>query len=135
MKCGNLAAIGARAVVTTIGVDALQHPCHELLSGIHQRNHQLLQPVFVYRAELKTLVVPLDDSSKRRTRVPPHHDVVGGRLQPLPPCRLQCPLYGRTYHNPLVYRPPHLVEHRFGPVDRFAHHALDGPVGPRAVSH
>ena len=51
-------------MVTTIGVDALQHPRQELLLGIHQRNHQLLQPVFVDQAELKTLVVPLDESSK-----------------------------------------------------------------------
>ena len=59
-----LAAIAARAVVTTIGIDALQHPCQKLLLGIHRRNHQLLQPVFVDRAELKALVVPLDESTK-----------------------------------------------------------------------
>ena len=40
-----LAATAARSVVTTIGVDALQHPCQELLLGVHQRNHQLLQSV------------------------------------------------------------------------------------------
>ena len=69
-------------MVTKIGVDALQHPCQELLLGIHQKNHQLLKPVFVDRAELKALVIPLDESSKGRTRLPPYHDVVGGRLLP-----------------------------------------------------
>ena len=91
----SLAATAARAVVTTIGVDAVQHPHQELLWGIHQRNPQLLQPVFVDWAELKTLIVPLDESSKDRTRLPPHHDVGGGHLQSLPPCRVQCSLYGR----------------------------------------
>ena len=43
----HLAATAACSVVTTIGIDALQHPCQELLLGVHQRNHQLLQPVFV----------------------------------------------------------------------------------------
>ena len=65
-----LAATGARAVVTTIGVDALQHPRQELRLGIHQRNDQLLQPVFVDRAELKTFVVSLNEKSKGRTRLP-----------------------------------------------------------------
>ena len=88
----SLAAIAARAVVTTTGVDGWQHPCQELLLGIHQ---ELLKPVFVDRAELKAFVVPLDESSKSHTRLPPHHDVLGGRLQPLPPCRAQYPLYGR----------------------------------------
>ena len=50
----------------------------ELLLSIQQRNHQLLQPVFVDWAELKAFVVPLDESSKGRTRLPPHRDVVGG---------------------------------------------------------
>ena len=91
-----LAATAALAVVTRISVDALQYPCPELLLDIHRRNHQLLQPVFVDWAELKkTLVVPLDESSKDRTRLPPDHGVVGGRLQQLPPCLVQCPLYGR----------------------------------------
>ena len=40
-----LAATAARSVLTTIGVDALQHPCQELLLGVHQGNRQLLQPV------------------------------------------------------------------------------------------
>ena len=70
----SLAAIAARAVVTTTGVDGWQHPCQELLLGIHQ---ELLKPVFVDRAELKAFVVPLGESSKGRTRLPPHHDVVG----------------------------------------------------------
>ena len=89
-----LATTAAHSVVTTIGADALQHPCQELLLGVHQRNHQLLQPVFVDWAKLKTLFVPLDESSKGRTRPTPHHDVVRGRLQPLPPRRAQCSLHG-----------------------------------------
>ena len=39
------AATAARSLVTTIGADALQHPCQELLLGVHQGNRQLLQPV------------------------------------------------------------------------------------------
>ena len=54
----SFAATAARAVVTTIGVDALQHPRQELLLGIHQRNHQLLQPIFIDRTELKTSSSP-----------------------------------------------------------------------------
>ena len=91
----SLAATAARAVVTTIGSSPLQHPCQELLLGIHQRNHQLLQPVFVDRAELKAFVVSLDESSKGCTRLPPNNDVLGGRLQPRPLCRVQYSLYGR----------------------------------------
>ena len=41
-----LAAAAAHSVVTTIGVDALQHPCQKLL-GVHQINYLLLQPGFV----------------------------------------------------------------------------------------
>ena len=85
----------ARAVVTTTGVNALQHPCQVTLLGIHQRNDQLLKPIFVDRAQYKALVVPLAESRKGRTRLPTHHDVKGGRWWPLPSCPVQCPLYGR----------------------------------------
>ena len=90
-----LATTAARAVVTTVGVDALRHPCQELLLGVPPRNQQLLQPVFVDRAEMKAFVVLLDECRQSRTWLPPLHDVVGGRLQPLPPYRVQCPYYGR----------------------------------------
>ena len=90
-----LATTAARAVVTTVGVDALRHPCQELLLGVPPRNQQLLQPVIVDRAEMKASVVLLDECRQSRTWLPPLHDVVGGRLQPLPPYRVQCPYYGR----------------------------------------
>ena len=48
-----LAEATAHTVVTTIGVDAMQQPCQELLLGVHQRNHQLLRPVVVDCAKLK----------------------------------------------------------------------------------
>ena len=59
---------------------ALQHPRQELFLGVYQRNHQLLQPVFVDRVELKAFVVVLDESSKGCTRLSLHLYVVGGRL-------------------------------------------------------
>lgn len=78
-----------------ISVDALHNTCHEFHLGVQEGNYLLLKPVFVDWADLKTLFVPLDESSKGRPRLMPQRDVVRGFLEPLPLGRVRCPLNGR----------------------------------------
>ena len=102
-----LAVTDARSVVTTIGVGALQHLCQKLLLDVHQKSRQLFQPGFVGWAKLKPLVAPLGKSSKGRTRVTPHHDVVRGLCSRFrhAVCNAHCTVGSTTTHS-LSCAPP-----------------------------
>ena len=75
--------------------DGLSELCRPETTGEPMQVRQAIDWMRTSLPELAELDAPLEGLREDRTRLPPDHGVVGGRLQQLPPCLVQCPLYGR----------------------------------------